>query len=696
MTRLRQFVALSASSFLIAACSPSKGGAPEWSDLEDQVAFVGSQFTLHLTASDPEGDRLTFSFESSIADLDQRAEIRPMGESAAEFVWTPRANDEGLQSIDFIVSDGSSSARETVAIDVKASEGSGAPVFRKPLGTGSTLDLDAKECLEFDILIQDDDSTQVSLAMADPQIEGAELEQQGPFEGHWRWCPTPDQVAAQQNYLLTLTADDEENPYTLKRYAIYLYRQPRNDCPGSAPVITHTPASVTSVQSLVIDAHITDDIGLKEAPVVHWSTTNPGSPPDLGAMQVAPMLDFEGGDWAAEVPNPVASMPAGTTGTVYYVIAATDRDDTVQDCNHVTFSPASGVHQMTVTAGGTGSSELCKACDADAQCGDTDDNCVQIGGVFSCGRSCAVDTDCPDDYKCSLSAMTSVNGVAARQCIPRDFSCAGEQTTCQDDSYEDNDTRTLASSKPALPPGSYNLVSCNIGTQDDEDWFKITLAQESRVTIDLDSATSDDLDLQLVSSSGSSLAHSSGVGPDEHIDTCVAAGTAFIHVLAIGTAHRNPYTLSYTATAGCGAVCTADTNEPDDGSTNANVILETALNGTGYTTAGTICPQNEDWYSVHIGAGKTLYATLEFDQTGSGTDLDFNFYRGTTDLFPCNEEDFSSCDDMYGSGSTSNETFEYTAAQAGDYYLVVRGFDGAKNSYNLCASYERADCTLAP
>lgn len=701
MRRLRQLVTPCVFAVLpvIAACSPSKGEGPEWSPIEDQQAFVGSQFTLHLEASDPEGDRLTFSFQSSVPDLDQRAEIRPRGESSAEFVWTPRANDEGVQVIDFIVSDGSSSATESVAIDVRASEGAGSPIFRKPLGTGSTLDLDSRECLDLDLLVQDDDSTEVTFDQGETPIDGAELDQRGPFEGTWQWCPTPDQISAQQNYLLALGADDGENPRTQKRYAIYLYRAPRPGCPGDAPVIVHEPEHVTSVQSLVISARITDDHGIKGDPVVHWTISPPGTPISLGDLQPVPMLliDDVNGDWAAELPNPVAAAPAGTTATIYYVITATDTDDDVQDCNHIAMAPAVGAYEMIVTSGGVGSPELCKACSADASCGDEDDNCIQVSGTFSCSRSCASDSDCPSDYRCSTTALTSIDGAVARQCFPRDFNCDPEPVvTCEDDAFEDNDTRSLAATKPALPPGTHQLVSCPRGADDDEDWFKIEVAQESRVQLTLVGTDADDLDLALVSSTGSVLAASQGISANESIDTCVQPGNAFIHVWAAGQAARNPYSLTYTLTTGCAGVCTADAMEPDSSAADANIVSAQAIGGTGYKKSGSICPQNEDWFKVTLSAGQTLYSSLKFTQTGSGTDLDFNFYKGTTDLFPCNETNFGMCADAYGQGSNSNENFAYTATSAGDYYLVVRGFEGARNTYDLCMSLEQADCPVLP
>jgi hypothetical protein len=60
---------------------------------------------------------------------------------------------------------------------------------------------------------------------------------------------------------------------------------------------------------LTLDATITDDIGLKQPPLLYYSTTAPASPPDLATMTQTTMMLISGtmqsGVWAADVPNPV-------------------------------------------------------------------------------------------------------------------------------------------------------------------------------------------------------------------------------------------------------------------------------------------------------------------------------------------------------------------------------------------------------
>jgi hypothetical protein len=45
--------------------------------------------------------------------------------------------------------------------------------------------------------------------------------------------------------------------------------------------------------------------------------------------------------------------------------------------------------------------------------------------------------------------------------------------------------------------------------------------------------------------------------------------------------------------------------------------------------------------------------------------------------------DPSTCSIAHGQGAVSNEHAEYTATTAGDFYVVVRGYNGATNTYGL-------------
>ena len=49
------------------------------------------------------------------------------------------------------------------------------PVFREPLGSGTTLDLSQSNCIELDILVEDPDSPNVDISLEEPLEDGYEF-----------------------------------------------------------------------------------------------------------------------------------------------------------------------------------------------------------------------------------------------------------------------------------------------------------------------------------------------------------------------------------------------------------------------------------------------------------------------------------------------------------------------------------------
>lgn len=195
------------------------GAAPDILGLEDQVAVVGQQFVLELEGVDPDGDSLTYKVEAEIP-LAGNATVSKTPAGRGLFRWTPVGSDVGMHAFDFIVDDGSNRATVTITIDVRASSGD-VPVFREPLGSGRVVDLATDACVDVEILVEDQDTAEVTIG-EDPQIPGAMLAQTSGTAAHWRWCPSPQQIAAADRYTLVLTADDGDNPKTVKNYVLVL------------------------------------------------------------------------------------------------------------------------------------------------------------------------------------------------------------------------------------------------------------------------------------------------------------------------------------------------------------------------------------------------------------------------------------------------------------------------------------------
>jgi hypothetical protein len=711
----------------LAACGGSNS-APKIMPIDDQVAEVGVELTVQIRATDADNDPLSFDFAApSIPDLKTRsgpATIASFADGVATFRWTPTARDRSdtPYTIDFKVSDGTSTAVETVRVTVTDAGTGNSPIFRQPLGTGTTLDLTTATCVDVDLVVEDNDSPMVTLAEQPPGLGGAMLTATGNYTATWHWCPTMDQIAAQDRYMVTWTADDGSSPTSLKQYLIVLRKMPKTNCTGSAPVIMHTQlAAQATVQDLKISATVTDDIGLKDPPIVYYATTPPaaGALPATQVTMVQKSGTPQNGVYEGTIPNPVASSPSGTMKTLYYLIAATDADDPTGSCNHTTQAPTTGTYMVTVTnPGATTGLGLCAACTSDTQCGGASDNCIKVGPTSTyCGQACG-DTGspaCPTGYTCSAAAILSVDGLSKRQCVPMSNSCDPVMMmACTDDTFEPNDSRTTITNSQAMSmaPGTYqNLVLCPVGTTGaNEDWFGIPVSAESTVTAKISFLVGvdySDLDMQLVDNMGNVLDRSYGTTSTESVTGCIpaSAGKVYARVFTFDAppVKQNLYDLTITRTAN-NCSCT-DANEPDNNRLQAEPIgtpLPISPMVKTFTNLKICSATDTDWTKVALTDGQKI--VIDMNQkipaapattTPSANDLDIHLYKldatvtgGARDLTPCSLTDVTSCQTSNGQGSDTHEHMEYTVPTGmGDtYFVVIKPFDMGTNTYDLSIS----------
>ena len=690
---LKTLTTLTALTYLATAVACGGGAAPELEGLADQVAQVGTELKLDLNGTDPDGDQLSYGFKAAdLMDLGNRTSVSVSPSGSGVFRWTPVASDVGQHSFDFTVTDGSNTTTTTISIDVRSAIGSAtAPVFRQPLGTGTTVDLTQSTCVDLSIVIEDQDTTQVTLSQVEPVIAGALLTQTDGQTATWHWCPTHDQEA-ESRYTLTLGADDGDNPMTLKTYLVVLRGGSNGStCPGTAPVISHTPQNETTVSDLTIDATVTDDLGLKDSPLFYYSLTAPANPPVLAAMTQLSTLQITGsstnGQYAADVPNPVAGLPAGTAKTLYYVFVADDDDDTTGSCDHTTVSP---VYRATITSSGVADQGICTTCSSDSQCG-TGDLCVYIGSMGSsyCLQDCGA--GCPTGYGCSSQELYSVDGGLARQCVPSSGSCVAPTAMCVDDANEEDDSRTKAmanaTARGPLTATTHDFVMCpnasatSVSASDD-DWFQIKATADTRADISLVGNGESDLDLHVYKSDGTLFTQSTSLRADEEVVKCLPVGTYYVKVNGWDRI-RSEYLLDYTATPqSCTTTCVDDSYEDDDTYSTARSAF------SGYLSTGNVsCPNDDDYFQITLFAGKTLTMDLTFAQSSSTGDLDLHLFEGFTDLWPCSAANPAQCTAAHGQGAVSNEHATFTApascTNGCDYDVVVRGYNGSTNTYGL-------------
>jgi len=667
------------------ACGPD--AAPELRGLSDQVAQVGSELTIELDGTDADGDRLEYGFRAAdLTDLERRAEITQSPSGAGVFRWTPMAADVGEHAIDFTVSDGTRSSTVTISVDVRSAIGAAtAPVFRLPLGSGTTLDVTQQPCVDLDIVVEDQDSVRVQITQVDPVIEGASLTSRDGLTASWHWCPTREQQA-ESPYTLVLAANDGDNPRTVKDFLIVLQGGSGASCPGAAPAIAHSARDVTSILDVALDVTVSDDRGIKDAPLLYVATTQPAEPLDLSKMTLLMTTAVSGdrkmGVYRASVANPVAQMPAGTQQRLYYAFAARDDDDETGSCDHTTVSP---VYTMTVTSTGAADLPICAPCTGDAQCG-AGDECVRMGtsGATYCLQACG--GGCPTGYTCSTAPVTSVDGHMAVQCVPDRGTCAVQTGTCDDDRWEVNDTRSDASHNPVLGPDTYDLVSCpstTSSTRANDDWFKLVVPSDQRVDLQLAGGPETDLDLHLYHADGTLVTASTSFDPSEEINVCLGAATYYVKVNGYGSA-RNEYLLAYeTRAESCVTTCQDDVQEDDDTYSQARETAYPVFVSSG----NAICPGDDDWYRVPLYTGEELSIDLAFTQSNNAQDLDLHLVRNSLDLWPCDTSNPLACSPEHGQGGVSNEHATFTApsgCDAGcDYFVVVRGYNRSSNSYGI-------------
>jgi hypothetical protein len=277
--------------------------------------------------------------------------------------------------------------------------------------------------------------------------------------------------------------------------------------------------------------------------------------------------------------------------------------------------------------------------------------------------------------------------------VPDSLDCtAPAGAECQDDEREDNDSAAQAAVAPLLAAGSHDLVSCpaSLGTGDDEDWFDVEVAAEGQVTLALAGGAESDLDLALYDQDGALVDSSLSFSSEESVSTCVPPGFYTARVFAFAPA-RNPYALTVSQEpTSCAATCDADENEEDDGPAEARPA---AIVPDPFATSDqSICSADDDWYEVELFGGELLVADLLFEQAGSREDLDLHLHDADgVDLTPCTPEAPEQCALDNGQSADSDEHLEFAAPASCapcTFFVVVRGFDGSENRYDLSIGLE--------
>ncbi len=697
MQRRYAGIIIAIASLAAAACS---GEGPAIDPIEDRVVAVGEELAVEIRASNGGESDIRFDYSSNAPSTDG-ASMSKRPDGTGLFTWTPGADDVGSWTFDFSAADGSGKSTESVTIEVRSAVGSNSlPNFRRPLGAGTAVQVaaEASSCVDVEMVVTDQDSTEVSFAVEEPAIEGGMLLQDSEFEATWHWCPTPDQVKAQDRYLLTLSADDGINPKSIKRYQIILREPQQRQCDGAPPVISHTAADQSTINPIRITVEASDESGLKAAPLIYYSTMPPSDPPDLKQMTMLHLGldsgDTRSGTYSVEVPNPIPAAAPGTSQVLYYVLVGEDNDDSGGKCDHL----VSQTYQMNVTVpGGDGGLGLCEPCTTDAQCGGATDNCLRVGveGEAFCFAACTgAAGECADGYVCSANELESVEGAKGRQCVPINESCQ-VGGACPDDTFEQNDGRSQAQEiQPGTTPA---LRMCPLGDiQADEDWYTFSVTGDTEATLKIAGDTYPNMELSLLDDAGRLIAASEDWGSDDDVERCLKPGTYSVRVYSYFSG-ENDYSLELTTAPGdCrdeGGTCEDDPFEDDDSAEQGRIPDFEDM--VFRSSDNQICTGDDDWFFITLFEGETIWTTLKFDQVAEDQDLDLLVYDQSGALLTqCTEEDPSGCDADNGQSGDSDEEMVFTAPSFQEYYVVVHGWEGAENTYEICIGLESGLCTI--
>lgn len=649
MVSLRS-AALSGCLFVLFACEPASEVSIQ--TIERSTVAVSATLRLAISVDNPGGVAIRWGFESppSLVAFESVASISgsPAG---AELRFTPLASHVGSHEVTIVARTpgGTMLDQATAIIEVTPAEDA-APVFLEP-GAGGTYDLSRDACVRFRIEIRDDDTPTVDITERGAFPEGAALVSGGPKSADFDWCPTADQIAASERWTIELEADDGDHPPVPHDYVVVLRSGGTGCGSGSAPAITiGTPSDserVTSSTGYEVTTNVTDDRGLRDAPLLYWTTEAPEDPsrPDVTGFEQLAMEDAGGGTFRARIPS--LGLAEGAEAEVFYLVSATDNDDSEgTTCDHRTDSALVSFYAV----GGEGGSGLdeCSACTTSLECG-VGSVCVPASGgarcLVGCGSgSCSVGRTC--------TSTTSAEGSIERVCGTVSTVCGGT-TTCTDDTGEPDDSIADAN---VLVAGMASGRIC----PGDPDFYRFdaTISDQVVVTLAGFSHAAGDLDLRVLDGAGAILGSSAGTTDMERVTYCAReSGSVYAHVLGYGMA-TNPYTLNVTRTPD--ACCVDDAFEPDDS-------RATARPAAGGDFEGTICPMDDDYVAIPITRASRVEVTVTFDAARSDIDIELFDPAGTRIAM--------------SAGTTDTETIDRMVTTSGTYTLRVFGYSAESNLY---------------
>ena len=587
---LHVFWALCVSLLTLNVVGCPSGEQPTLLSIERTVARVNETVVIDIGVVNPAGLPIRYRFAPTrpIPALDSVTTING-STSSGELRWTPLASHVGMHELTITITSpgGQVYDTETAIVEVMPSSDA-APVFVEP-GAGGTYDLARDPCVRFRVEIRDDDSPSVGIQGRMGALPaGATVTADGAKSAALEWCPTSDQIAASSRWTVGLEADDSDHPPVPHDYVVVLRGGGGMNCMGALPVIeVLSPAGgdrVTSGAGYEVRARVTDDVGLRDAPILYWTTETPSDPsrPDVTLFEQALFERGTGDEYIARVPS--LGLAVDEEREVFIVLSATDNDDATGTLCDQHVDTALG--SFFAVGGMGGSLNICSTCSASIECASG--ICAPSSGGAVCLASCT-DT-CNGGLVCT--SVTTSEGSRTNACTGAAGSVSAACTTaCVNDGNEPNNSSAQATVLRTSASGQI----CG----GDHDIFAIpaaTRGAQIEVTLTGFTSTDGDLDLRLMTAAGAILGSSAGVTDMERVTYCAANGdTLYADVFGFDGA-QNPYNIGLVVRpAGC---CVNDPNEPDDSAFTGRLV-------TGGEFDGTLCAEDNDYRTFDVMAPST-------------------------------------------------------------------------------------------
>ncbi|MFT6068324.1 MAG: V8-like Glu-specific endopeptidase [Bacteriovoracaceae bacterium] len=219
---------------------------------------------------------------------------------------------------------------------------------------------------------------------------------------------------------------------------------------------------------------------------------------------------------------------------------------------------------------------------------------------------------------------------------------------------EPNDSRAKAT---ALSGSSLTSRSAVISSSSDVDYYSVKVPSGSKVSVSISfSHSKGDLDLKVLSSTGSTLGKSASTSNTEKVDLTSASGTVYFQVFGYNGA-KGDYKLSFKVTK----KAVSASNDTKEGATKISLPYSRSSLSIGTS-------KDLDHYTFTVTRTTKVTASISF--THSSGDLELYLMSSTGKVI---------------AKSTSTKSLEKITKtlSAGKYYVLVFGYKGAKGKYSL-------------